>query len=353
MNVQRRSQPAAAKARGGFTLIELLVVIAIIAILIALLLPAVQQAREAARRTQCKNNLHNLGIAIHSFHDTYTHLPTSNRPPGTGSKRLSGLTRLLPYIEQAPLYNLYDQKKQWSDPDPVQRSVVSTKLSLLQCPSNPHAGALDGDPDVATTPSGYAANMVASGDYAASKGVDQGAAPYVTGYTLTGLFTDPTNAANQYYAGLFPQNVDAKLRDVTDGLSNTIAYVESSGRPAYWRKGPKQIGALPTNRVNGGGWCRPASDVLVTGSNADGTQLYGTTPFNATNGYDVGAETYPNGAYGVQGTGQTFSFHTGGAHFLFGDGSVHFLSENIEFSTFIALVTRGGGERQATGAIGQ
>lgn len=335
---QRPQQPR------GFTLIELLVVIAIIAILIALLLPAVQQAREAARRTQCRNNLKQLGLSIHNFENSFRHLPTSNRPPTTGSKRLAAMVRILPYFDQAPLYNNYNQALQWSDPNVTQRSVVSTKLTALICPSNPQGGALDGDPDATTTPSGYAANMVASGDYAMAKGVDAGAAPNVVGFTLGGLFTDPSNSAHQYYPGMMAQNYDAKFSEVTDGLSNTICVHESAGRPAYWRKGPKQVGALPTNRVNAGGWCRPASDILVTGQRADGTALFGPTPFNANNGHDVGAETYPSGAFGVQGTSQPFSFHTGGAHFLMGDGAVKFISENIDFSTFVAAVTRANGE---------
>ena len=82
----------------------------------------------------------------------------------------------------------------------------------------------------------------------------------------------------------------------------------------------------------------------MTGQKADGSALFGTTPFNATNGYDVGAESYPGGAFGVQGTSQPFSFHTGGAQFALGDGSVTFISENIDFVTFISLVTRGNGE---------
>lgn len=338
-SIPRRQLPT----RSGFTLIELLVVIAIIAVLISLLLPAVQQAREAARRSQCKNNLKQIGLAVHNFENSFRHLPVSNRPPTTGSKRLSGITRLLPYLDQAPLYNNYNQSLQWSAPNAQQRLAVSTRLPALICPSNPQGGALDGDPDATSTPSGYAANMVAVGDYAASKGVDQGAAPFVSGYTLSGFFTDPSNAAHQYYPGMMAQNYDAKFAEVTDGLSNTISFHESGGRPAHWVKN-KQNGSLPNPRVNAGGWCRPASDILVTGQQASGLALYGTTPFNATNGHNVGSESYPGGAFGVQGTSQPYSFHTGGAHFLMGDGAVRFISENINFSTFIAAVTRGNGE---------
>lgn len=329
-------------SRHAFTLIELLVVIAIIAVLIALLLPAVQQAREAARRSQCKNNLKQLGLAVHTFHDTYGHVATSNRPPTTGAQRIGGITRMLPYLDQAPLYNMYNLTLAWGSSDPTQRTVVSTKLNVLVCPSNPKGGQLDGDPDPTTNGGAWTMTVNASADYALSKGVDRGITPYVT-LTLPGLFTDPTSSSNQYYAGMFPQNYNARFADVTDGLSNTIAMHESAGRPFLFRKG-RQVGSPPSNRVNGGGWARPASEVLVTGQRADGSALFGTTPFNATNGHDVGGESYPSGAFGVQSTGQPYSFHIGGAHFLMGDGAVRFISENIAMNTFIGLVTVNGAE---------
>ncbi len=353
--IRQNSKSPFARSRGGFTLIELLVVIAIIAVLIALLLPAVQQAREAARRSQCKNNLKQFGLASHNFHDTFNHFATSNRPPGTGTKRISGLTRLLPYIDQANIYNLYDQTLQWSDPTANQRLAVSSQIPAFKCPSSAATDILDGDPDAVTTPGGYAANMVAITDYSPNKGVAQSVAPFATaaGVTLTGLFTDPSDATNQYYAGLLPQNVDAKMRDATDGLSNTIAYVESAGRPAVYRKGLKKVGNLPADRVNSGGWCRPASDILAEVARPDGTDLSGPgafstgaiAPFNVTNGFNMNGRPYPDtGYYKTQGSGQAYSFHVGGAHFLLGDGSVRFLSENISLVTYVGLLTRGGGE---------
>ena len=343
------------RRRGGFTLIELLVVIAIIAVLIALLLPAVQQAREAARRSQCKNNLKQIGLAFHNFHDTFNHFATSNRPPGTGTKRIAGLTRLLPYLDQQNIYNIYDQTLQWSDTNANQRLAVSSPIPTLNCPSSAASTKLDGDPDVATTPGGYAANMVAITDYSPNKGVAQSVVPFATaaGVNLTGLFTDPTDATNQYYPGLLPQNVDAKMRDATDGLSNTIAYVESAGRPAVVRKGLKSFGNLPADRVNGGGWCRPASDVLAEVARPDGSDLSGpgafttgaVVPFNATNGYNINGRPYPDtGYYKTQGSSQAFSYHVGGAHFLLGDGSVRFLNENLSLATYVGLLTRGNSE---------
>ncbi len=101
--------------RTGFTLVELLVVIAIIGVLVALLLPAVQAAREAGRRSQCSNNLRQLGLAAHNFHDTYKKLPSSNRASTTSTVRSSGFTFLLPFIEQKNIYDQYDLNKNWDD----------------------------------------------------------------------------------------------------------------------------------------------------------------------------------------------------------------------------------------------
>lgn len=345
--------------RGGFTLIELLVVIAIIAVLIALLLPAVQQAREAARRAQCKNNLKQIGLAVHNFEETFRHLPSSLRPPTAGTVRYSVLTALLPYIDQATIYNQYNQQVNWSAA--ANKPLSLTKIPAFICPSNPQGGALDGIPD---NPAAWAQDTSASTDYSPIFGISPLNAPNTT-VPLTSLYTDPADSTFTYVAGFFPKNATIttasgvklsgrKFADVTDGLTNTIAVAESAGRPFVYRKN-KQYGSLPGDRVNGGGWARPASDILYYGQLKDGSDLLGTTPFNATNGRDIGPSdpTYASATYpytvapyvfGVHGTSQPYAFHTGGAHFLLGDGSVRFISENINFDGFIKLLTPQGGE---------
>jgi prepilin-type N-terminal cleavage/methylation domain-containing protein/prepilin-type processing-associated H-X9-DG protein len=317
------------RPRRGFTLIELLVVIAIIGVLIALLLPAVQSAREAARRAQCQNNLKQIGLAIHNFHDTQGHLPSSTRPPGlTNLPRVAGLTLMLPYLEQTNLYNSMNFSFTWGLPE--NSTTVQTRLGTLLCPSTPKDLRTDGIPEIAPWVDGVCAVT----DYSPTIGVDPRL--LTLGLTYNGTATQ----------GALIKNAKPKLAEITDGLSNTIFFAESAGRPYHYQRGNRLVSEdLTLARVNAGGWCRPASDFSIDGSAANGGEtIPGPCAINCTNGENVAGVTFPHPYYGSEGTSEVYAFHPGGAHALMGDGSVRFLKDSLGMKTFAALVTRAGNE---------
>src|SRR5947209_856007 len=207
---------AAPSRRQAFTLIELLVVIAIISVLIGLLLPAVQKVRAAAARLECSNNLKQIGIAQQNYASNHRNIiPTSIRPAGnTSLPRTSWTIALLPYLDQENLRDNYDLTSTWSSP--ANLPLTSLPLKLFQCPAAP-SNRLDGDPQTDTW------NIIATSDYAASTGV----AAYATTVNSTGVLRP----------GMMQKNTTVRLTDVTDGLSNTIAVVESAGRPQIYRRG--------------------------------------------------------------------------------------------------------------------
>jgi len=359
--------------RRGFTLVELLVVIAIIGILVGLLLPAVQAAREAARRSQCVNNLKQQGIAIHGYHDSKKKLPSGGRPPEASSVRCGVFIYLLPWIEREDLWDLYDTSVTWSHVNNLE--VSSTRIPSYECPSSPkHGGLLDHNPD-GVGPGTPWAPVVAVGDYAANLGVDprlpavaQAAFPTYYNSTKAARYTPDaplviqgstafTSSATATTNGLLPKNAAITFQDVTDGLSNTIAVWESGGRPLVYRLGAPVSPNPAQNRVNAGGWVRPASDILLSGSNKTGKIIPGIY-INKTNGYDVGAETYSTSGYpapyGTEGTSQPYSFHPGGMNILLGDGAVKFLDEGTDIGIVAALTTRnasGGNDANDDGKV--
>src|SRR5262249_41851643 len=144
--------------------------------------------------------------------------------------------------------------------------------------------------------------------------------------------------------GVVSRTYAVKFADITDGLSNTLHITESAGKPNVWRLGQKVADATPTDRVNGGAWSRPGTEVAyLAGSSADGATLPGPCAINCTNGEDILGQ-YPHPYWGVDGTGQIYGFHTGGVNALFADGSVHFLNQKIDIPILAHLVIRKGGE---------
>ena len=325
--------------RRGFTLVELLVVIAIIGILVGLLLPAVQAAREAARRMACTNNIRQVELAFHNHHSALKYFPSNLRPSAVSTVRVRWATYILPYIEQNSLYQQIDQTKNWSDitPNggtggPLNYDLFGTKISLYECPSNPSAGqVLDGAPDVGPA---YQ-HRVANGDYAGFYGVD----PQL--FTLGLVDKESAIATN----GAISKTIKLSFGSFSDGTSNTAHFFESAGRPNIWRSGKLAFTAVvgSADRVNGSGWCRPASEMnVLRGSSADGLTSPGPRGINATNGAILG--TYPHPYYGVDGTGQIYAFHTGGTNVSFVDGSTRCVSQNIEIRTLARWVSRDGGD---------
>ena len=330
--------------RRGFTLIELLVVIAIIAVLIALLLPAVQQAREAARRTQCKNNLKQLGLALMNYESTHKVFPPAridlsglSYVPG-GFYQASWTTMCLPYLDQAPLYQTYNFNLTWSDPSNL--GATTANLAAFVCPSattsriTPPATAKDGvgNPYPVGTPYGscdYGSMNAVRPAYFLSNGLP---VPSMTVATNT---ASPASASKYEWDGGLKKGAATPIAAITDGTSNTMMVVEDAGRP--------QITILSTTTVattkDGWGWADIQAGYSLDGATADGL-IVGKASCTVPAG--PCALTTVAAPYGINmlNDSEMYAFHVGGAHVLMCDGSVRFLSSNISASTLSALATR-------------
>lgn len=320
----------------GFTLIELLVVIAIIAILIALLLPAVQQAREAARRTQCKNNLKQLGLAMHNYHDIYNMFPVGacakpNTPGPNGfgvDISIGAFASILPMLEEANLKNLYVDEQTWEFQSPV---VALTVIEAFLCPSATGSTTVT-NPVLQPYPIGIEAG---ANQYLLSKGATKG------------WCLNP--ATDSKFIGMFGINLRTRFRDITDGSSNTLCVGEgATGNPWVEVQDNSLVSRTPA-RVQQA-WIVPQPNPLslqgVSGYTTAGN--FGTTVWKMN--LNPVMETVYNDAdlancNSVEDNTSNFrSQHTGGAQFLLGDGSGRFISENIDQGVYNNLGTRGGGE---------
>ena len=305
--------------RQGFTLIELLVVIAIIAVLIALLLPAVQQAREAARRSQCKNNLKQVGLAIHNYHDVYNKLPIGTRWPTSAPNWRIGL---LPFIDQAPLYNQLNFSGSFGNPYGNNTILQNQIIVVYKCPSSSlsaNSTAVPGN----TAPPGMTHDYVA-----------------IAGATDTTLPAAGCSPQHRYGGiscvnGMLPANYNYGMRDVTDGLSNTIMVGEQSGTIAN--------GDYRANYYGGwGGHTIDMTTMTTLASWSSSTDCWGTGI--TTIRYSPNPKTTAGGTDEVydQNTALT-SFHVGGIHALMGDGAVRFISDNLAYSTLANLGSKADG----------
>ncbi len=306
--------------RKGFTLIELLVVIAIIAILIALLLPAVQQAREAARRTQCKNNLKQLGIALHNYSDTHRSFAPGAIFMGTGTVPESGrdanwgatwVVMILPFIEQGNLHDTYDFSTTARNNNDNANSPLRADLAAMKCPSHPEVTSLLTQDD----------NGFAKGNYAACVGAG------------SLLERDDFNDSQRGCFSVVGQ-FGARFGDVTDGTSNSvllseIVAVNSGGddRGAWgW-----STGATFCGRAYPGG----TSDPVLTPNTKDAVDASHYSWNNTSDG-NFNRRSNPDAA--ANGGVAARSFHSGGVQACMADGAVRFFSDSIDQNTYVGLL---------------
>jgi prepilin-type processing-associated H-X9-DG protein len=299
----------------AFTLVELLMVVFLAAVLVGLLLPAVQRAREAARRAQCVNNLMQTGLALHRFESVHGYFPPGavlGPLPRAGVSTAAthgGWPFLLPYLEQPALANGYNWDADFSDP--ANHTAVGTRLGTFQCP-------------------GARADRVVSADHAAGAFADGGAGActdYGPVARVNDLLAQLGLVASGNTQGVLAPNTLCRVADISDGTSTTLLVAEDAGRPELWRAGRR----FPDEFAPGGPWASSANPVVIWGAGDDGKTLLGSCGINCSNNR------------------QPYSFHPGGANFVFADGSVHFLTEGLSLRVLTRLTTRAGGEIIASG----
>ena len=345
----------------AFTLIELLVVIAIIAVLIALLLPAVQQAREAARRTQCKNNLKQIGLAMFNYESTHSRFPLptmynlGNGSAGFGGTLTTSVWSLsiLPYIDQANVANLYNTNL--SAFDPANAAAGQAVISGYLCPSTPRDSNAVSYSNSIVVPIGlstqpWALNNAGAIDYICTMQVTKSFVNFA--YNTSGSSTvDGWGVGGMVFGGT-PVNVPngSRISDITDGASNTLLIGELAGRNKLYLKG-KVVAPIATTYpavgaddagwqqiFGGGAWVDPSNGQWkLSGRLYDGTGSLGPCTINCSNSHLKPGDT-------AQYSAGLYAFHTGGAHVVLCDGSVRFLNENINNITLIGLVSAQRGE---------
>lgn len=286
------------RRRSGFTLVELLVVIAIIGVLVSLLLPAVQTAREAARRMQCSNHLRQIGMALHNYESAFKKFPVGSWE----SNFVGPLIAILPYVEHGNNYQQWDFRLSYAHP--LNRQVAAQRVSLYLCPSM-HLPR--------QVPLGPANEVGGPSSYLLSEGTDDHMS------TADGVF-------GIHWPSFGFDNPNRRFADMTDGVSQTMFGGETvyNYKDYYW----------------------PASVPAPYG----GAVRYGTARWAV--GYpkiSLGSTLFPFNLHANVALGGYASMHGGGGNFLYGDGSVHFVGDSIEVSVLNAAASRAGGEVLAQG----
>jgi len=323
----------ARKTRSAFTLVELLVVIAIIGVMVGLLLPAVQTAREAARRMQCSNNLRQQGIALHNYHDTYKVMPPALMASGRfnsaayhagrgGVKNTTGWAMLLPFLEQSAIYERYNFSvcSSMSSPygiavtgtDLINDGLYNASLPFLECPSDPSAGVRS-TVDVGVPSSFYSRRNAVQTSYLFSSGV------------FTDYDSDWQTKSTDIRQGAFGNDVGAKFNAFIDGLSNSIAIGEATG------------GRFKTS-TSYGPWGLTGAHTCCHGRVVSSS----TTILTQSEAAPYQNDWNVNAAYLGDALGRTYAWafgskHPGGAQFVFADGSTHFISDSMEYLTLLRL----------------
>lgn len=308
--------PLVRRSKRAFTLIELLVVIAIIGVLVALLLPAVQQAREAARRSQCRNNMKQIGLALHNYLEAFGRFPPEAiwafSPPGGGAmqpRNFTWITMLLPYLDQAPLYNSINFSAPiWLQNTSTGQRIVASPLPILLCPSDPGIGA---------APQGMSVT-----NYSGAEGYDW------------------WSRGSDSLGGVFTLNVATSIKDIPDGTSNTIAVGETCAE-GFKDGGHQRCGTGKVRVGAGEAVFRPAlvappySDSQGSAGNAWPSPDGANNPQTSWAWWKAGPHAYKPTYLHCFGLNAEWpgasSTHVGGGHFLMADGAVRFISQNINY----------------------
>jgi len=324
--------------RKGFTLIELLVVIAIIAVLVGLLVPAVQKVREAANRMSCSNNLKQLGISMHNYHDTNGFFPAAmydmvatGNPSGTNH---SWRAFTLDYIEQGNVGKMYDRNQHWFSA--VNLPAVTSKIKTFRCPSAPEGSTVNQVLKAGVRPAMAFGGALGKTDYDTLNGVK--AYVYASLYGLPYSGTASNAAYDGITRSIMQKNVPTNMAAISDGTSNTMFITENSCRPDIYVKG---VLLYPYNPSSGVGnnegvcWADSEGPFSVDLSDDNGN----IPPKNVLSNINVF-----NKIMNVTNQNEVYSFHSNGSNACYGDGSVKFVSSTINPKTFAAMVTRQGGE---------